>query len=447
MKIIVVGAGEVGHHITSHLSQEGHDVILIDKDERRAERAEEELDALVVRGNGASQQVLQKADAGNADMVIAVTQNDEVNIVACVSGKALGIPRRIARVKDMDYYAQRSGRSLQQIGVDMMINPDLAAALEIERLVSLPGATDVTDFSEARVRMVGMHVGGRCPLVGVTLREIDRRYGPLPVTMVAILRDETTLIPDGDTMLQAGDHIFLIGESWLMPDVMGLVGQDVEAARNVMVVGAGPISRHLARYLVTQKVNVKIMELNRTKAERVSRDLEKVMVLHGDGTDVTLLEDENVGEMDAFIAASNDEETNVMSCLLARRLGATKTIALIRRANYVPLVHVVGIDAAVSVRISTAAAIKQYLRKGQVLSFAQLKENDAEALELLAQPNTIAVKKPIGKLHMPEEAVVGSILRGTQVIVPRGGIQIEEGDRVVVFALPSAVDAVQKIFT
>jgi trk system potassium uptake protein TrkA len=447
MKIVVVGAGEVGSHLAAHLSQEGHDVIVIDNDEARVTRAQNELDALVVRGNGASQQVLEKADVASADMIIAVTQNDEVNIVACVSGKTLGIPRRLARVKDLDYYAQRSGRSLQKIGVDMMINPDLSAALEIERLVSLPGATDVTDFGDARVRMVGMHVSERSQLVGSPLREIDQRYGPLPVTLVAILREEATLIPDGDTVLRAGDHIFLIGESWLMPDVMALVGQDVEAAHNVMIIGAGPISRHLARYLASQKVKVKIIELNRAKAERVSRDLEKVMVLHGDGTDVALLRDETVGEMHAFIAASNDEETNVMSCLLARRLGAKKTIALIRRANYVPLVHVVGIDAAVSVRLSTAAAIKQYLRKGQVLSFAQLKENDAEALELLAHSGTAAVKKPIRKLNIPDRAVIGSIVRGTQVLLPRGDTQIEAGDRVVVFALPQAVEAVQKIFS
>ena len=188
MKIVVVGAGEVGAHVTAHLSQAGHDVIVIDNDEARVERAQNELDALVVQGNGASQQVLENADAGNADMMIAVTQNDEANIVACVSSKALGIPRRLARVKDIDYYNQRSGRSLQQIGVDMMINPDLAAALEIERLVSLPGATDVTDFADARVRMVGMHVGGSSQLVGVSLQDIDQRYGPLPVTVVAILR-------------------------------------------------------------------------------------------------------------------------------------------------------------------------------------------------------------------------------------------------------------------
>jgi trk system potassium uptake protein TrkA len=447
MKIVVVGAGEVGNHVTSHLSQEGHDVIVIDNDEERAERAQNALDALVVLGNGASLQVLEQADAGSADMIIAVTHVDEVNIVACVSGKTLGIPRRLARVKDTTYYGPRSGRSMQQVGVDVMINPDLAAALEMERLVSLPGATDVTDFADARVRMIGLHVGARSPLAGVPLRELDSKYGPLPVTVVAVLREENTLIPDGDTVLQAGDHIFLIGESWLMPDVMGLVGQDVEAARNVMVIGAGPISRHLAGHLVSQKVSVKIVEHNRSKAERVSRELEKVMLLHGDGTDVTLLENENVSEMDAFIAATNDEETNVMSCLLARRIGARKTIALIRRTNYVPLVHVVGIDAAVSVRLSTAAAIKQYLRKGQVLSFAQLKENDAEALELLARGGTPVVKKPIKKLNLPDSAVVGSIVRGTQVIVPRGDTQIEEGDRVVVFALPSAVETVQKTFS
>jgi trk/ktr system potassium uptake protein len=446
MKVVVVGAGEVGTHLTSFLSQEGHDVIIIDKDEERVARAQNQLDALVVRGNGASVGVLEQAGAATAEMIIAVTDLDEVNIVACVSGKTLGIPRRIARVKDLDYFAQRSGRSMQQVGVDMMINPDVAAALEIERLVSLPGATDVTDFGDARVRMIGMHMGSRSPIAGMPLSEVDRKHGPLPLTVVAILREERTIIPDGNTVLETGDHVFLIGESWLMPDVMQLVGQDVAPARNVMLVGAGPVSRHLARYLASQKVGVKIIELQRTKAERASRELDKAMVLHGDGTDVDLLQSEGVENMDAFIAVTNDEETNVMSCLLARRLGAKKTLALIRRTNYVPLVHAVGIDAAVSVRLSTAAAIKHYFRKGQVLSFAQLKENDAEALELLARAKTHVVKCPLRKLQMPKGSIIGAIVRGAEVIIPRGDTQIEEGDRVVVFALPSAVEAVQKMF-
>jgi trk system potassium uptake protein TrkA len=447
MKIVVVGTGEVGTHITSHLSQEGHDVILIENDETRAERAERDLDALVIRGNGASLSVLEQADAGSADMIVAVTDVDEVNIVACASGRTLGIPRRIARVKDVDYFAHRSGRSMQRVGVDMMINPDHEAAREIERLVSLPGATDVTDFGDARVRMIGIYVSEHGEVAGVQLSELDRRYGPLPVTIVAILRNEQTLIPDGSTVLETGDHVFLIGESWLMPDVMALFGQNVQPIRNVMLVGAGPISRHLARFLAAQKIQVKLVELNKTKAERTAAELHKAMILHGDGTDVELLQNENIQDMDAFIAASNDEETNIMSCLLARHLGARKTIALIRRSNYVPLVHVVGIDAAVSVRLSTATAIMKYFRKGEILSFAQLKENDAEALELLASSATRVVKRPLKKLSIPKGAIVGSIIRGNRVIVPRGDTQVEEGDRVVVFALPEAIEAVEKIFS
>ena len=446
MRIIVVGAGEVGHHITQHLAREGHDVTVVEKDEGRIQKAEEELDAIVVSGNGASMAALERAGAADSDMIIAVTNVDEVNIVACVSGKALGVPRRIARVKDLDYFAHRSGRSMHRVGVDIMVNPDLVSALEIERLVSLPGATDVTDFADARVRMVGLYVGEESEVVGVTLNDLDQRLGPLPVTLVSILRDEETIIPKGDTVMQAGDHVFLIGESWLMPDVMAMIGQDVEPARNVMIAGAGPVSRHLARHLATQGVHVKIIEARRDKAERVARDLENVMLFHGDATDTDLLENEGVADADAFIAATNDEETNVMSCLLARRMGAKKTIALIRRTNYVPLVPQVGIDAAVSVRMSTASAIKQYFRSGAVLSFAQLKENDAEALEFLARDKSRIVRKPLGELGIPDGVVVGSVIRKSEVIVPRGNTQVEKGDRVVIFALPAAVDAVEKLF-
>ncbi len=447
MKIVVVGAGEVGTHITSHLSSEGHDVILVDNDAGRLQKAENDLDALTVQGNGASLAVLERAGGGSADMIIAVTNVDEINIVACVTGKALGIKRRVARVKDVDYFAERAGRSMQKAGVDLMVNPDLEAALDIERLVSLPGATDVTDFGEARARMVGLYVAENSEVIGTPLRELDRKFGPLPVTIVAILRNEETMIPDGETKLQPGDHVFVIGESWLMPDVMGLIGEDIEPVHNVMVVGAGPVSRHLARYLVRHKIKVKIIEENAEKARRVAAELDHVMLLHGDGTDVELLDAEDVGQMDAFIAASNDEETNIMSCVLARHLGAKKTISLIRRSNYVPLMHAVGIDAAVSVRLSTATAIMKHFRKGEILSFAQLKESDAEALEFLAQPGCRAVKKPLLKLSIPRNAVVGAVIRGTQVIVPRGDTQIMDGDRVVVFALHDAIEGVEKIFS
>ncbi len=447
MKIIVVGAGEVGTHVTSHLSAEGNDVILIEEDPARAEAAQEDLDAMVIRGNGASMAVLDNAGARGAQMIIAVTDVDEVNIVACVSGKALGIPRRVARVKDMDYYQSGAGRSMREVGVDLMINPDLVAALEIERLISLPGASDVTDFGDARVRMVGVYVTEDAPVVGLPLKEIPARFGPQPATAVAVVREGATLIPDGDTAPQPDDHVYLVGERGVMPEIMALMGYQVEPVRNAMIVGAGPISRHLARHLCEHHVEVKVIERVKAKAERTAGELDKAMVLHGDGTDVNLLRDENVENMDAFVAASNDEETNIMSCLLAQHLGAKKTIAVIRRANYVPLVPVVGVDAAVSVRISTAANIMKYVRRGEILSFAQLKENEAEFLELVAHADNPVVRKPLVEINFPRGAVVGSIIRGSEVIIPRGDTQVRDGDRVVVFALPDAVEAVEKMFS
>jgi len=447
MKIIVVGAGEVGTHITSTLSLEGHDIILIEQGPERAARARESLDALIVEGNGASMRVLDEAGASGADMILAVTDRDEVNIVSCVTGKAMGIPRRIARVKDMDYFYQGAGRSLREVGVDLMINPDLVAALEIERLVSLPGASDVTDFAQARVRMVGAYVTEDAPIVGLALREVASRYGAQPATVVALVRNGNTIIPDGDTVVEVGDHAYLVGRRTAMPSILKLLGVQIEPVKNVMIVGAGPISRHLASHLAEHKVQVKLLEVKKAKATRVAETLNKVMVLYGDGTDVDLLKSERVEEMDAFIAASNDEETNIMSCLLAKHLGTRKTIALVRRPNYVPIVPVVGIDAAVSVRLNTAAAIMKYCRRGEIDSFAQLKDNEAELLELVAHADTSIVRKPLSDTSFPSGAVVGSIIRGQDVLIPRGDTRVEAGDRVVVFALPQTVEAVEKMFS
>ena len=446
MKVIVIGAGEVGTHITSHLSTDGHDVVMVDQDPARVQRASESLDALVVQGNGASMKVLDRAGASGADMIIAVTNVDEVNIVACVMGKSLGIRRRIARVKDTDFYVEGTGRSLLQVGVDIMINPDLAAALEIERLVSLPGASDVSDFGEARVRMVGLYAGKNSQILDKPLKEIESVIGPQPATVVAIVRDEETIIPDGETQIHQGDHLFLIGESSAMPRIMRYLGYEIKRGRNIMIAGAGPISRHLASHLSEGKVQVKLIESVKEKAEKTAESLGRVMVLHGDATDAELLASENVNEMDAFVAATNDEETNIMACLLARHLGAQQTIAVMRRSNYIPLTHALGIDAALSVRLNTAAAIMKFVRRGEIISIAQLKENEAEALELVAQPGCKIVDKPLVDAGIPANAIVGAIIRGSEVLIPRGQTQILAGDRVVVFALPQALEAVEKLF-
>lgn len=446
MRVIVVGAGEVGTHLTQHLSEAGHDVVLIERDPDRAQRAEESLNALVIRGNGASTKVLDRAGAQGADMIAAVTAADEVNIVACVSARALGVGRRVARVKDTDYYSEGTGRSLREAGVDIMINPDLAAAQEIDRIISLPGASDVTDFGEARVRMVGVYVTEEADIEGVPLKEFGNRLGGQPATVVAVVREGETIIPDGDTTLQVDDHVFVVGETKGIPWIMTHLGCNVTPVRNVMIVGAGPITRHLANNLAQDKVQVKVIELSKDKANLVAEELDRAMLLHGDGTDVKLLESEAVEEMDAFVAATNDEETNLMSCLLARHLGAKKTIAVMRRANYVPLVHALGIDAAISVRLNTASTIMKFVRRGEILSFAQLKENEAEAIELVAHAGSPAVRKPIADLNFPRHAVIGAILRGSQVLIPRGDTRMQDGDRVVVFALPKALDAVERMF-
>jgi trk system potassium uptake protein TrkA len=275
---------------------------------------------------------------------------------------------------------------------------------------------------------------------------VERVVGKQPATLVAIMRGDETIIPDGATTVQAGDHVFMIGESRAMPKILGFLGHDTSPMRTVMIVGAGPISRHLAQHLSEARIQVKMIEVLKEKAERTATELDKVMVLHGDATDVELLESENVDEMDAFIAASNDEETNLMSCLLARHMGAKKTIAVMRRSNYVPLVHSLGIDAAISVRLNTASAIMKFVRRGEIISFAQLKDNEAEALELVAHADSKIAGTPLAKVAFPDDAVIGAIIRGSKIIVPRGDTVIEDGDRVVVFALPSAAGAVGKLF-
>lgn len=448
MKVIVIGSGEVGHHLTSHLAEEGNDVLLVEADAAKAAASQEELNAMVIHGNGASMKVLERAGAGGADMIAAVTNVDEVNIVACVSAKALGIPRRIARVKNEDFYITGAGRSMREVGVDQMINPDLVAALEIERLVSLPGATDVSDFGEARVRMVGTYVLKGAKVLGVPLKEVGTRFGQQQATVVAIVRDGITIIPDGSTILEEQDHVYFVGPGAAMHEIMGLLGHDVTPIRNVMLIGASPIARTVARHLSEHKVQVKLIESVRAKAELTADQLSRVLVLQGDGTDSELLRSESVSEMDAFIATTNSDDTNIMSCIQARHLGAKKTITTVRRAAYIPLLSEVHVDAAVSVRLSTAATIMRFCRKGEIISMAHLKENEAEVLELIAHADSMVAGRPLAKVGLPEGAIVGSVIRANgTLVVPRGDTVIDVGDSAVVFALPFARYAVEKMFS
>ena len=447
MKIIIVGAGAVGSIVAERLSSENHDVSLIESEERAVSTSQKSVDALVVAGNGASVRVLEEAGVEKADIVIAVTNVDEINVLACLQAARYGVKTKVARVRNRDYYLPASQDDVAGFpGIDQMINPDEEAVNEIHELLLQPAATDIYDFADERVQVIGARVGPGAQVAGKSLREIEADVGSRWALVAAITRKQRTIIPCGEDVLEEGDHVFLVGRQGRISDALQMLVQPTPRPHDVMIAGANRIGIRLADWLSHEGIHVKLVEPDENRARKAVNHLDKALVLNGDATEAELLLSEGIDTMDAFVAVSDDEEMNITSSLLARHHGARKTIALIKRPNYVPLSSVIGIDAAVSPRLSTARAIMRYFRHGNVLSLTDLKDSDAEVMEMQATETSSVVGHPLATLEFPRHALVGAIIKPYQVVVPRGADVIEAGDKVLVFALPRAVRAVQKLF-
>jgi trk system potassium uptake protein TrkA len=443
MKIIIVGAGAVGSIVAHRLSGENHDVTLIESDTRVIADAQGSVDALIMRGNGASHRVLEEAGVRKCDILIAVTNVDEINILACLQAHRLGVPTKVARVRNSDYIEDRNSAFE---GIDAVINPDQEALEEIRELLFKPAATDIYEFADGRVQVIGARVAAESAVVNKSLRELEEMLGARWALVAAITRRQQTIIPSGEDLLEENDHVFLVGRQGKISEALKYLARPTPPVTRVMIAGANRLGVWLAERLGAEGIHVKLIDPNEEAAERAGDRLPRALVLRGEATDVELLQSEGVGEMDGFVAVSEDEETNLTSSLLARYHGAHKTIVLIKRPDYVPLASVIGIDAAVSPRLSTASAIMRYFRSGNVLSLTALKDSEAEILELEATETSPVVDKPLATLEFPRHAVVGAIIKPYQVVVPRGGDVIEAGDKVLVFCLPKVVKSVQRLF-
>ncbi len=447
MKIIIVGAGAVGSILAERLSAASHDVTMIESEDRAVSQTQKNLDALVMSGNGASCSVLEQAGVQRADILIAVTNVDEINILACLQAARYGVKTKVARVRNHEYYHAAGSDDMPGFaGIDHMINPDEEAVSEIHELLLQPAATDIYDFADDRVQVIGARVARGAQVTGKSLREIEGLVGSRWALVAAITRDRQTIIPGGQDLLLEGDHVFLVGRHGRINDALQMLVPPTPRPQRVMIAGATSIGIRLASLLSHEGISVKLIEPRESQALKAGNVLDRALVLNGEATEAELLLSEGIETMDAFVAASDDEEMNLTASLLARHHGARKTIALIKRPNYVPLSSVIGIDAAVSPRLSTARAIMRYFRHGNVLSLTDLKDSDAEVLEMEATERSAIVGKPLATLQFPKHALVGAIIKPYQVVVPRGSDVVEPGDKVLVFALPRAVRAVQKMF-
>lgn len=440
MRIIVIGAGEVGYHLAARLSAEHHDVAVVERDVDLAHRIQAQLDVLVVEGNGASLSCLEAAGIERADLLLAVTHLDEVNLIACLIGAQFDVGLKVARVSNPEYYERRGVLAERKFGADLLINPERECAREILRLFHRTQASDVAEFAEGRIVLLGLPVSEAALVAGRTLEEIGRDLGERHFLTVAIERAGQTLIPDGASRLQAGDEIYLVAEAAYLEDAYRLLGLERKRIRRVMLLGGGRVGLHLARMLERDGIQPTIIERSRPRCVELAETLNQALVLNGDATDIELLRQEGISETDGLAAVTSEDETNLLASLLAKHLGAPKVVALLKRSEYIPLVSRVGVDAAVSPRLSTANRILQHIRGGHIVSMAVMERNRAEAMEVEVTPGSRAAGKSVQNLGLPQGAILGSIQRGSEVSIPRGDTRIEAGDRLVVYALPGAIE-------
>lgn len=446
MRVIIVGAGEVGFHVADRLSKEQHDVVIVDVAPERLDYVESHLDVAVVEGSGASPSVLERAGIKEAGLLLAVTSVDEVNLVTCMTVPARPGLVKVARVSNPDFYAERTALQPGTFGVDLLINPERELALEAFRLLQSTAASDVVVFAGGAVQLLGLWVAEGAPIANRQLATIGAGEARRQLLTVAVERAGETIIPTGSTEIHVGDHIYVIAAALEIPRALELTGHRHEKAQRVMLAGGSVETFYMAQLLQQHGLDTIAIVEDRERAHELAEKLERTLVLNGNVTDIELLELEGVGGMDAFVALTDYDETNIIASLVAKHAGAKQVITLVNKSDYVPLARRLGLDAAVSPRLSAASALLRYVRRGSVQRVATLQANDAEVLSLVVTPGSPMVGRPLAEAGFPDGAIVGAIVRGNSVVVPTGRDALRVGDSAIVFALPDAVGPVTRAF-
>ena len=452
MNIIVCGAGQVGASIARHLADEHHDVTIIDISPELINRLSNSLDVQGIVGHASHPDVLESAGAATADMLIAATHSDEVNMVACqVAHTLFRVPTKIARLRTQ-CYLNRDWRTLfgpDRLPIDLIISPELEVAHAIRRRVDTPGAFEVMPFAEDRVYLLGIAIGDDCPIIDTPLAQLTELFPELNVRVVGIRRGETTIVPTAEFQLLPGDQVYVVTEKAMRNRVLAAYGHEEPEAHRIIIIGGGHVGLQLARELEDSDsdFNIRIIEASESRAQYVADVLQKAVVLNGDALDQEILREANVKMTDTVIAVANDDETNILSSLLAKREGAKRAITLVNNPVYGPLLPSLGIDVFIDPRATTVSTILRHVRRGRIRGLHSLSSARAELIEAEALETLDLLDTPLRDLKVPAGVRFGAIVRGEQVIIPRGDTVIRAGDRVIIFALVEQIKKVEQMFS
>ena len=443
MRIVIVGAGAVGTYLAERLSLEGQDVVIIESTQSRVAELQASLDAMVVFGNGSSPATLVEAEVEKAELLIAVSDNDGANVLACHLAHEMGVPRTVARVEDPGL---RDG--LSKLGVDVVIEPRENAAQEVVDLIRGGGVSEIIEFGNGGLVLLGGRVTADAPLVGRKLSELREEYGEGEWVLAAVVRGSETIVIRGElTPILPGDHALIMTLKGSEQTALDLMGIELRQIKRVLIAGSNRLSSITARILVEEGYDVVIIEDEPVRCRRMSEEHPKALVIHGDPTEPDVLSDLDLDEKDAIVAMSGIDERNVLACLLGKALGASEAIMAVNRQSYVQILDKIEVDAMVSPRQAAANAILQFVRRGRVHSVVTFSDSDAEAIELEVTSGSVAVGKRLDELDLMQGAVIGGINRGNHCLVPTGATEVQARDRLIVFALPEAIREVEELFS
>ncbi|MBC2705184.1 Trk system potassium transporter TrkA [Desulfobacula sp.] len=448
MKIIIVGAGEVGYHIASRLASENKRVIVIDKDANAIRRLSENLDIQVITASGSNPKVLIDAGIKETDMLLAVTDSDETNLVACLITDLISpTTKKFARIRNADFDPYHDRLKKENPHIDTVINPEIEVVNTIKKLMDVPGAVDVGDFVDGQVKYVGIRLDKHSPMAGMRLVDFSSRLGEDRPLIAAIIRNDDVIVPRGSNKVEPGDLIYFVSETEKLEKMLKLFGKKIVPVQRVFIIGGGRIGERLAKRLEKDSIKTKIIDSDIDRCHYLSEQIDKAVVLHGDGSDQKLFLEENIGQSDVVVSVTDDDETNILVSLLAKNLGVHDTITRIGKSSYFPLLATIGIEKVVSPRLSAVSSILRNIRKGKVLSDISIFGERGEFIEAIALETSDITNKPLKKLSFPKGAILVCIIRNGQIIIPAGDSVVKPEDRIIMFAVKHAVKKLEKLLT
>lgn len=452
MKVIVCGAGQVGFSIARHLALENNDVTVVDQEASLIQRIGDSLDVQAVVGHASRPDILERAGAADADMLIAVTLSDEVNMIACqVAHSLFDLPTKIARVRHQSYldpvWSNLFGRD--SLPIDVIISPEYEVASAVTRRLQVPGAFEMIPLVNDKVKLIGVRCRESCPLLNTPLRQLTQLFPDLNIVIVGIVRNGRSIIPTSQDTLIEDDEVYFVVDSGQLLRAMSAFGHEETEVRRLLVFGGGNIGLFIAQQIERDHpwVNAKIIEMNPERADTIAKLLDRTVVLNGDVLDPELLEEANVAETDTVVAVTDDDETNILSALLAKRHGSKRAVSLINKQTYQPLITNLGIDVVVSPRNITVSTILQHVRRGRIYSVHSLREGFGELIEAEAMETSPLVGKPLRDVNLPAGVIIGAVVRGDEVIKPGGNTVVQAKDRIVLFASSESIRKVEKFFS